>query len=57
MRGGLLCVQDFVRGHVFTQRNFLLEVGVTMLSETAAISDSNSVYAPWSEVESESSVK
>ena len=58
MRGVLLCVQDFVRDLVFTQRSFFSEEGVAMLSEAAAISDSitsSSVYAPWSEVESESS--
>ena len=58
VRGVLLCVQDFVRDPVFTQRNFFSETRVTMLSEAAAFFDSitsSSVYAPWSEVESESS--
>ena len=51
----LLCVQDFVRDPVFTQRNFYLETGVATLSEATAVSDSitsSSLYAPWSEVES-----
>ena len=58
VRGVLLCVQDFVRDPVFTQRSFFSETGIAMLSEAAAISDSitsSSLYAPWSEVESGSS--
>ena len=53
----LLCVQDFVRDPVCTQRRFFSQTGVAMLSEAAAISDSitsSSLYAPWSEVEIES---
>ena len=60
MRGVLLCVQDFVRDPVFTQRTFFSETGVEMLSEAAGISDSitsSSVYVPWSTVESESSAR
>ena len=60
VRGVLLCVQDFVRDPVFTQRSFFSGTGVAMLSEAAAISDSitsSSLYAPWSEVESESSAR
>ena len=56
VRGVLLCVQDFVRDPVFTQRNFFSETGAEVLSEAAAISDSinsSSVYVPWSIVESE----
>ena len=51
VRGVLLCVQDFVRGPQFTQRNFFSESGLTMLSESVAIAGSitsSSVYAPWS---------
>ena len=58
MRGVLLCVQDFVRDPVFTQRSFFSESGVEMLSEAAAISDSitsSSLCVPWSTVETESS--
>ena len=58
VRGVLLCVQDFVRDPVFTQRSFFSETGVEMLSEAAAISDSitsSSLYVPWSAVETESS--
>ena len=58
VRGVLLCVQDFVRDPVFTQRSFFAETGLEMLSEATAIADSitsNSVYVPWSTVESESS--
>ena len=57
VRGVLLCVQDFIRDPVFTQRIFFSETGVEMLSEAAAISNSitsSSVYVPWSAVESES---
>ena len=57
VRGVLLCVQDFVRDPVFTQRSFFSETGVEMLTEAAAISDSitsSSVYVPWSAVETES---
>ena len=60
VRGVLLCVQDFVRDPVFTQRSFFSETGVEMLSEAAAISDSitsSSVYVPWSAVETESSAR
>ena len=60
VRGVLLCVQNFVRDPVFTQRSFFSETGVEMLSEAAAISDSitsSPVYVPWSTVESESSVR
>ena len=57
VRGVLFCVQDFVRSPHFTQRNFFSETGMTMLSESVAIADSNTsspVYAPWSVVESAS---
>ena len=60
VHGVLLCVQDFVRDPVFTQRSFFSETGVEVLSEAAAISDSitsSSVYVPWSTVESESSAR
>ena len=60
VRGVLLCVQNFVRDPVFTQRSFFSETGVEMLSEAAAISDiitSSSVYVPWSTVASESSAR
>ena len=60
VRGVLLCVQDFVRDPVFTQRSFFSETGVEMLSEAAAISDSvtsRSLYVPWSAVETESSAR
>ena len=58
VRGVLLCVQDFVRDPVFTQRSFFSETRVEVLCEAAAISNritSSSVYVPWSAVESESS--
>ena len=57
MRGVLLCVQDFDRVLFVTQRNLFSDTGVKMLSETAANSDSNtsnSLYAPWFQVESDS---
>ena len=60
VRGVLLCVQDFVRDPVSTQRSFFSETGVGMLSEAAAISDSitnSSVYVPSSAVENESSAR
>ena len=60
VRGVLLCVQDFVRDPVFTQRSFFSETGVEMQSEAAAISDSitsSSLYVPWSAVETESSAR
>ena len=60
VRSVLLCVQEFVRDPVFTQRSFFSETGVAMLSEAAAISDSvtnSSVYVPWSTVESELSAR
>ena len=55
VHGVMLCVQDFVRDPVFTQRSVFSETGVAMLSEAAAISDSitsSTFYAPSSEVES-----
>ena len=55
VRGVLLCVQDFVRRPHFTQRRFLSESGLTLLSECVAIADSitlSPVNAPWSVVES-----
>ena len=60
VRGFLLCVLDFERDLVFTQRSFFSETGVAMLSEAAAISDSitsSSLYDPWSEVEKGSSAQ
>ena len=60
VRGVLLCVQDFVRDPVFTQRSFFSETGVEMMTEAAAISDSitsSSLYVPWSSVETESSAR
>ena len=60
VRGMLLCVQDFVRDPVFTQRSFFSETGVEMLSEAAANCDSitsSSLYVPWSAVETESSAR
>ena len=60
VRGVLLCVQNFVRDPVSTQRSFFSETGVQVLSEAAAISDSitsSSVYVPWSTVASESSAR
>ena len=60
VRGVLLCVQDFVRDPVFTQRSFFSETGVEMLSEAAATSDSitsSSLYVPWSAVETDSSAR
>ena len=56
--GVLLCVQDFARAPLFTQRNIFSETGITILSEAAAISvsiTSSSVYVTWSEMESKSS--
>ena len=56
-RGVLFCVQDFVRSRHFTQRNFFSETGLSMLSESVAIADSNTsspVFAPWSVVASAS---
>ena len=49
----LLCVQDFVRSPHSTQRNFFSESGLTMLSESVAITDnitSSPAYAPSSVV-------
>ena len=58
VRSVLLCVRDFVRDPVLTQRSFFSETGAATLSEATAISDSiisSSFYARWSEVESVSS--
>ena len=40
VRGALLCVQDFVRSPHFTERDFLSDSGVGMLTESAAICES-----------------
>ena len=51
VRSGLLCLQDFVRGPHLTQRSFFPSSRMTMLSESASVTDStksNSVFAPWS---------
>ena len=51
VRGVLLGVQGFFRSLHVTQRSFLAESGLTMLSESLAVADSiksSSVYAPWS---------
>ena len=56
-RGVLVFVQDFVRGPHFTQRNFFSETGLSMLSESVAITDSitsSPVFAPCSVVASAS---
>ena len=55
VRGVLLSVKYFVRSPHFTQRSSFSESGLTMFSESLAITDSiasNPVYAPWSVVES-----
>ena len=60
MRLVLLCVRDFARDPVFIQCRFFSETGVAMLSEAAAFSDSvtsSPVYAPWLEVENNSSAQ
>ena len=54
VRGILLCVQDSVRSHHFTQRSFFSYSGVTILCESVPIAGSitsSPVYAPWSIVE------
>ena len=53
--GVLLSVQDSVRSPHFTQKSFLSESCLTMLSESVALADSitsSLIYAPWSIVES-----
>ena len=50
VRGGLLCVRDFVHSPHFTQRSSVPESGLTMLTESVAIADSitsSPVYASW----------
>ena len=54
VHNAILCVQDFVRSPHFTQRNFFSDSGITMLAESAAISDRitrSAVFEPWSHVE------
>ena len=60
MRGALLCVQDFLRSPHFTQRNFLSDSRVTILTESAAICDSitnSAVFERRSHVETISSAQ
>ena len=52
-----VCWHDFVRSAHFTQRNFFSDSGISMLAESAAISDSitnSGVFEPWSHVETAS---
>ena len=51
VRGVLLCEQDFVSSPHFTQRSFLSESGLTMLSDSVDIADcitSSPFYSPGS---------
>ena len=53
----ILCVQDFVRSPHFTQPNSSSDFGITMLAESAAISDRithSAIFEPWSHVETTS---
>ena len=53
----ILCVQDFIRSPHFTQRNFFSDSRITMLAESAAISDKithSAFFEPWSQVETTS---
>ena len=57
VRGALLRVQDFVGSPHFTQRNFFSNSGIAMLAESAAICESNTLFAvfeTWSYVETAS---
>ena len=57
VQSAILCVQDFVRSPHFTQRSFLSDSGIAMLTESAAISDSitnSAVFEPWNHVETTS---
>ena len=50
VNGEIACVQDFVRHHVFTQRNFFSETGISMLNIAVAVADAvgNSFdFDPW----------
>ena len=53
----IFCVQDFIRSPHFTQRSFFSDLGIAMLTESAAISDRithSAVFEPWSYVETTS---
>ena len=57
VQSAILCMQDFVRSPHFTQRNFISDSGMAMLTESAAISDRithSAVFEPWSHVETTS---
>ena len=57
VRSAILCVQDFVRGRHFTQRSFFSDSGISMLTESAALSEKithSAVFEPWSQVETTS---
>ena len=57
VQSAIFCVQDFVRSPQFTQRSFFSDSGITMLTESAAISDRithSAVCEPWSHVETTS---
>ena len=50
MKGAVVCVQDFVRHHLFTQRNVFSETGISLLNTavTAADAARNSAkFDPW----------
>ena len=57
VQSAILCLQDFVRSPLFTQRNFFSDSGIAMLAESAALSDRithSAVFEPWSYVETTS---
>ena len=57
MQSAILCVQDFVRSPHFTQRSFLSDSGIAILTESAAMSDRithGAVFGPRSHVETTS---
>ena len=57
VRSAILCVQDFVRSRHFTQRSFFSDSGISMLTESAALSEKithSTVFEPWSQVETNS---
>ena len=50
VKGAVVCVQDFLRHPLFTQRNFFSETGISMMNTTVTAADPvrhSSKFDPW----------
>ena len=56
VKGAVACVQDFVRRHLFTQRNFFSETGISMLHTAVTAANAvrkSSKFDPWGAIDVE----